>query len=181
MTRLTAREQKLIALGLLVVALALAWLVVAAPLLQGFEDRAARRQALTDTLRQDARLLRLFPAYRRAADAQAREAGDYAFPTSDPAAARSAAEARVAAMIASAGGVLHAVRDQPAGPGQVRLRAEAALTLPALVDLLHQLQDSRPYALVDGLNVSAADPATQPHSTLEARVDVAYAYADRPR
>ena len=182
MSGLTERERKLVALGLLVLALALAWLSVAAPLIQGFQDRSAKREALVDTLRGDARLLRLFPASRRAAAAEAREAGDFAWPTGDAAVARSAAEAKLATAVGSAGGVLRSIRNQPASPGELRLRVEAALTLPALVGLLRQLQDSRPYAVVDALSVTTADPAaSHPLPTLEVRVDVDYAYAAPPR
>ena len=178
MNRLNAREQKLVALGLLVLMLALAWLLAVGPILQGFQDRRSEREALTDTFQRDARLIRSFPALRAALAAQGKDAPLFAFPTDTAAVARSAAEARLAGAVSRAGGMLHAVRDQPAQAGLVRLRADAALTLPALSGLLSELQQSRPYAIVDALSVASSGPAVPgPLQTLEVRLEVAYAYA----
>ncbi len=178
MNRLNPRERKLVALGLLVLVLALAWLGIGAPLLQGFADRRAEREALTDRFRHDARLIADFPSLRARAAAQGRDAGAYAFPTGSAGVARSAAEARLAAAVTTAGGQLQAVRDQPARPGQVRLRVDAALTLPALDGLLRALQDSRPYPTLDAMVVASDGTATaQRLSPLEVRLDVIYAYA----
>lgn len=184
MTGLNPREQKLVAVGLAVLVLALAWLLVASPILQGFDARRSAREDMADTLRRDQRLVASFPRLRAERAALAADAPLYAFPTGDDGAARAAAEARVSAAVGAVGGALHAIRAQAARPGQVRLRAEAALTLPALVALLRRLQAERPYSAVEALNV-AADPAAAlggapgagRGAPLEARFDVVYAYA----
>ncbi len=178
MSGLTERERRLLALGLLVAALAAAWLGIAAPIIGGFSTRRAERAQFTLELERDRRLAHVFPRLRAEQAALAQEAGAYAFQTADAATARSVGEARLAALVTASGGTLHAVRDEAADAGQVRLRADAALTLHGLVGLLAALRSSRPFAVIEALTVSSGEAsAPQTPAPLEMRIDVVYAYA----
>ncbi len=178
MNRLKERERRLLAAALLVAVLAAAWLGIVTPILGGFAVRRAERAQLAAELERDQRLAHVFPRLRAEQVALGLNAGAYAFQTADPAAARSAGEARLATLVTAAGGKLHAVRDEATGAGQVRLRADAALTLHGLVDLLAALRSSRPFAAIEALTVSSGEaPAPQTPAPLEMRIDVVYAYA----
>ena len=178
MNRLTERERRLLALGLLAIVLAAVYWGVVAPVLGGFSARRTERIQLAETLQRDQRLVTLFPNLRAEEAALARDAGAYAVRTADVATARNAGEARLAALVTAAGGTLHAVRDEAGQAGEIRLRADAALTLRGLVGLLAALRSSRPFVAIKALTVSSGDAsATQAPAPLEVRIDVVYAYA----
>lgn len=176
MRRLSERERRLLAVGLLVLVVALAWLAVAAPIIGGFEARAEERRLLRATLARNERLLASLPQLRRRAEAQRREAGRYALPQADPAQAREALKARLAATLAAGGGEVRSVQDadgeRPAG--WVGARADATVTLSQLHDSLERLGNEEPYVVIEYLSIGADRAFTTGVSgPLDVRVEVA--------
>ena len=157
MRPLSARERRLAAVGLLVLAIALVWLVVVSPLVGGFMERAAERRELRETYRRNERLIASLPALRAEAEAQRRNAPRFAVaaPTEDLAA--EALKERLQHLSAQEGFTVAAMEDlqADAAPGAVKLRADVTLTLTQLIDTLRRLQSEDAYVVIDYLSISA--------------------------
>ncbi len=177
MNRLSAREQRLIALAILVGVIALAWIAVVSPIVRGFADRREARAIAVADIQRNARLISSFGAVRGEAAALRRALGVYALSAASPPAAIQAARERLARAVASQAGTLQALRNQPSPAELVRLQADMRITLAGLVGLLHQLEDGRPYAVVDALSVTTGDAAAGPLAPLEIRLEISYSYA----
>jgi general secretion pathway protein M len=181
---LSPRERRLAAIGLLVLAIALLWLAVLAPILSGFADRAQRRRMLLDAYARDERVLAQTASIGRAAAAQRRRATLFRMTAADrPAAAAMLAE-RLAAEVARAGGEMRGVEDLASPPGMVRARLSAAMTWPQAMALVTRLRDMPPLLLVDGTDLAAHDaaddPAARPSPSarpLDIRLDVSAAFS----
>ena len=70
MTNLSDRERRLVAILILIALIALGWLAVAAPILSGFETRAAERERLALVQASNQRLIDNVAQLRRQAEAQ---------------------------------------------------------------------------------------------------------------
>jgi hypothetical protein len=178
MRALQPRERRLSAIALLIVALVLGWLLVVAPIVGGFEDRADRRRALLAAYARDERTLAQVASIGRAAAAQRRRSGLFRMTAADrPAAAAMLAE-RLAAEVARAGGEMRGVEDLGGPSGISRARLQAAMALPQAVALIARLEDTPPLLLVDGAELvahdAADDPATRP---LDVRLEVSAAFS----
>ena len=176
MNGLTARERRLLALGILAGLLAAAWLLVAGPILQGFATRAQVRAQARDTLARDARLTAGFGTARLQA-ARVRQAADaWSIAAPSPALAAEALRERVARDVAAEAGALQALRTEPSPPGRVRLQADLRIPLIPFTRLVRRLETDRPYATVDTLSVAAAEGGSADASApLEVRLEFTYA------
>ena len=157
MRPLTARERRLVALGLLVLAIGLFWLVVVGPLVGGFFDRAQERRDLWAAHRRNERLITSLPALRATAEAQARLAPRFAMAAPSEAAASEAFKDRLRHLATDEGFTIKAIEDVPAeGPaGAVKVRADLTLTLNQLYETVRRLQSEDAYVVVDYLSVTA--------------------------
>lgn len=160
MTRLSARERRLVAVLLLVAAIALAWFGLVAPVADGFAGRAERRAALRDTYARDERTIGQIPAMSRQADLQRRDRARYLLVAPTPAAAAAVLKERLGGTVAAAGGEVRTVEDVAAPAGRLRARLDARLTLPQLTAVLQRLETAPPLLLVDAMTV-ATDPGRQ--------------------
>lgn len=177
MSNLSPREQRLIALGILMGLLALAWLAVASPIISGFSVRRDARATASDTLSHNARLISSFSALRAQGFAVRRAQAAWAIQSASPAIAAELARERVSRAVADSGGSLQALRDEPGLPGVIRLQGDTQIGLEGLQALLHRLEDQAPYAAVNKLSVAASDtPAAQRSSSLQVRFDVSFNY-----
>jgi len=185
MTRLSPRERKLVALLLLVGALFAVWYGVLAPLVGGFVDRAAARQALIESYQRDARAVAQIPSIRRAAEAQRASAEKFVITGANPG---DQLRDRVAAAVVASGGALKTIEDVAGDvsggtPSTVRVRADSQLTIPQLNVLLAGLAQGTPLLVVDALSV-AADEAFQTNrpGQMDVRLEVsARIAAPKPR
>ena len=87
MSGLTAREQRLVALGLLVAVLAASWFGVAGPILHGFDTRQEARVSAQSQLQRNARLIASLGRLKAQVAAERRTAPVYAlsgFPLAPP-------------------------------------------------------------------------------------------------
>ena len=153
----TPRERRLIAVGILVLVIAVAWLAIARPLIDGFVDRAAERRRLTHLQQVDARLIASLPALQAAADAQRAASPRFALAAASESAASDALKARLRSLAAAEGFTLSAVEDLEADApaGEVRLRADMTLTLTQLYETVRRLQSEDAYVVVDYVSVTA--------------------------
>jgi hypothetical protein len=154
---LTARERRLVALGLLVLAIGLFWLVVIGPLVGGFFERAQERRDLWAAHQRNERLIGSMPALRATAEAQRRFAARFATAAPSEAAASEAFKDRLRRLSTDEGFTIRGIEDLPADSpaGVVKLRADLTLTLNQLYETVRRLQSEDAYVVVDYLSVTA--------------------------
>jgi general secretion pathway protein M len=154
---LAPRERRLVAVGLLVAAIAVVWLGLIGPLIDGFSDRAAERARLVANWRRNERLLVDAPIWRAAARSQQTLAERFSLPVASEGLAADTLKARVQKLAADQGYAVTAFQDLTgdAPPGRVRIRADAQMTLTQLCDSLRRLQTEGAYVLVNFLSISA--------------------------
>ncbi|WP_419827474.1 type II secretion system protein GspM [Sphingomonas sp.] len=178
MRTLAPRERRLSAIALLTFTLVLGWVLIVAPIVRGFEDRAERRRELLSAYARDERALAQVASIGRAAAAQRGRAGLFRMAAADqPAAAAMLAE-RLAAEVARAGGEMRGVEDLGGPPGIARARVQAAMALPQAVALIARLEDTPPLLLVDAADLVAHDAADEPTARpLDVRLEVSAAFS----
>jgi len=154
---LSSREQKLLALALLMAAIALVWLAIVQPVVGGFSARAAERERLTQTWHRNERLIAAMPAWRAASEEQRRTAGRFSIDAPSERLAAEALKARIQQLAADEGFNVTAVVDESdlAAPGEVRVRADGELTLTQLCDSLRRLETEGAFVIVDFIAISA--------------------------
>jgi general secretion pathway protein M len=157
MKPLTARERRIAAVGLLVLAVALVWLLLIGPLAGGFLDRAAERRDLRAAYQTNARLVAALPAARAAAEAQAKSAPRFAVPAVSETLAIEAVKERLLRVAADEGVAVKAMDDlqAEAAPGEIKMRVDLTLTLNQLIETLRRLENEDAYVVVDYIAVSA--------------------------
>lgn len=157
MRPLAPRERRLLAVGLLVAAAAMTWLLAVSPLIGGFEARAEQRRELIARYQTNQRLLSAVPTFRAAVLDQRRTAALYQITAPSPNLAAEALKQRLAAALTSAGGAVSAVQQVQAdvAPGWVSVRADAVINLTQLVTTLRQLQNEAPYVVIEYASVGA--------------------------
>jgi general secretion pathway protein M len=157
MRELTDREQRLIALGLLILAIGLGWLLIAGPLVGGFVDRAAERRDEREAYQRNARLIASLPAIRAAFEAQTKSAARFGVTAPTQALAAEALQERLQRLSADQGFTVRAVEDLQADapPGWIKLRADLTATLTQLCATLRRLQSEDAYVDIDDFSVSA--------------------------
>jgi general secretion pathway protein M len=155
--RLTPRERKLIALGILVAAIAALWLGLILPIAGGFAARAHERQDLLMSYRHGQRAMAGAAVWRAQAAVQRRDAGRWAILAPSSALASQALKQRLTGLIAAEGGQLKSVEDVQADvpQGQVRVRADLQLTMSQLTSSLKRLESEDNYVVIESVTVSA--------------------------
>ncbi len=169
--------RRVVAFGLLVLVLAILGLGVIWPIAQGFSDRAAERAQLAEDLAYGRELVASRSAWRVLLMRQRADGGDFAVAAPSASAAAQLSMDRIGSAIQRPGGLLSSLREQPAAPGEARLRVEARLTLTQLVASLRLLEGQKPFVIIEGLSV-ATDPAAsagQP-SPMEVQIDLGVPY-----
>ena len=176
MNGLALRERRLIAVALLLAVGVITWLGLVRPVIDGFLDRADRRAAALDDYVRNARIIRSYHRLRIQAIAHAAPALEITAASS--AAASEAARSQLSGDLTACGAAVHAVREQQATPGAVRLRADFQIELSGLTALLRRIHDQAPSGVVDSLYIAADTMAApgRPHP-LEVHLDVSFAYA----
>jgi hypothetical protein len=157
MKPLNPRERSLVAIGLLVLAVAAAWFVFVTPLLEGFTDRAERREMLIETYVRNQRVLSGIPVWRTQLDEQKQTATKFAIFAPTEALAGEALKSRLNKMTTEVGGTISTIQDVQDGvpSGWVRVRADMQLTLAQLYKCLSRLESEEPYVVVESLSVAA--------------------------
>jgi general secretion pathway protein M len=179
MNGLNPRERKLLAVGLLVLAIAALWLAVASPILNGFAARAEQRRNLLAAFQRNQRLIDAIPAWRAEAEGHKRSASAYAIVAASQIEAQEQLRQRLAAALtgdpASPPSVQDMQSDLPSG--WIGARADAALTATQLYAGLRRLQSEEPYVVVESLSINA-DRAfhTGQAGPLDVRLEISSAF-----
>jgi general secretion pathway protein M len=157
MRALTARERRLVAVGLLILVIGLTWLLIVGPLVGGFVDRAAQRRDLRAALQRNSRVIASLPALRAAADAQAQTSGRFSIAVPTESIAAESVKTRVRRLAADEGFMIKAVDDlqTDAPAGSIELRADLTLSLTQLCELLRHFQSEDAYVVVDDISIAA--------------------------
>lgn len=182
----TAREKRLVAIGLLVLAVALVWLLGIAPIAAGFAERDARRERLLLEYRHNTRSIAAIPRLRRQAERQSEALAGFVLAAPDSAAATQLLRERIERVVTEAGGEFLAGEDADAPAGWVAVRAGARLTLDQLARTLSRLGDEPPWLVIDALDVSADQALVNGRLnpmevSFEAQVPTRPARASQPR
>jgi hypothetical protein len=156
MRPLSARERRLVAVGLLVAVVALVWFLIVGPFVGGFFDRAAERQELIATHQRNQKTMASIPIWRKAAEAQRRHAERFAIPAQSEQLAVEALKERLASLATNEGFQITAIQDLEADTPteEAKVRADLQITLTQLNESLRRLETEGPY-VVEYLSVSA--------------------------
>jgi len=154
---LQPRERRLVAIGLLMAAVAVAWLAIISPLVGGFFARAAERRELIDTYARNQRTMAQIATWRALADQQRASAPRFAIAATSQQLAAETLKARLIKLAADEGFTVSALSDLAADAptGKIRLRCDLQLTLPQLYDSLRRLETEGTYVVIEYLAVSA--------------------------
>jgi Type II secretion system (T2SS), protein M len=155
MTNLSPRERRLVAIVLLLAFIALLWLGIISPLIDGFSTRAEERIKLQTQFAHNERTISTIASLRRSIEQQRLNTVDYRTPGDTVIDATEALKERLGTLVTADGGELRAVQDLSDRPGWARVWAEARLTLPQLITALTKVQNQPPYLAVNGVTVSA--------------------------
>lgn len=155
MRSFSPRERRLVAIGLLILLGALAWLLAMAPLLDGFSARAEERATLRNAYARNIRLINSIPAMRRRAERQRGTTAQFVIGGANVTLARAALREQLQRDFAAAGGQVTALQDAPAAPGEVRAWINGRMTLPQLQQMLVRVNDTPPYLVTETLRISA--------------------------
>ena len=178
MTGLNAREQRLIAVLILLLIIAAAWQLLIAPLVDGFTARSSRRAELIATIERNDRLIGSLPQLRRRIESQRPVRQRFASTAPSREVAADLLRQRLQGCFEGAGASLSALGDSSTAGGWVGASAEGAVTLDQLLRLLTDLQNQRPYLVVTSLTV-VADRAFQSNKldVMDVKIDVAIPYS----
>jgi general secretion pathway protein M len=175
MRPLAPRERRIVALALLVAVVAVAWLALVSPVLDGFQARAQRREELLVQYQANRRLLGSVSTLEKASADLRRTSYQYQITAPSPNVAVDALKQRVGDTITAAGGAVGSIQQVQAGvpPGWVSARVEAQIGLPQLVAAIRELENEGPYVVVQYLSVEADRAANSGHAApLEVRLQV---------
>lgn len=182
MKSLSSRERKLVAIGVLIALLALGWLGVIQPIINGFSERAARREALVMQYSQNLRLIARIELLRRAAEDQRKRSGAYAIfaPSAEQASER--LKERLEASLIKAGGELRSTESVDTRQGWVQANAAATVSNDQLVRWLGLLGTDEPYLAMESLTV-AADRALNSNrpDIMDVKIEVSIPLGDTDR
>ncbi len=178
MTNLSAREQRLIAILILVLLLFLAYRLALAPVIESFAAREEERSRLVTAHQRNERLIAALPILRQHLEAQRTGRALFALVAPNVDAAGSLLKERLASRLTAAGGSLRQTGDVDAEPGWIGASVEGDLTLDQLTAFLATLQNQPPYLVVTAVTV-VADRAYQTGKleVMSVKVDVEIPYS----
>jgi Type II secretion system (T2SS), protein M len=155
MASLSLRERRLVAIALLLAVIAVLWLGILSPLIDGFSTRAEQRIQLQQQFVRNERQIATIAPMRRSIEQQRLGSADYRTPGDTVADATEALKERLGVVVTEGGGELRAIQDVSDQPGWARVWAEARMELPQLIKTLTSVQNQPPYLAVNGVTVSA--------------------------
>lgn len=179
---LARRERRLIALGLLVLAFALAWFVIVRPIQAGFADREDEREQLLTTYARGERVIGAMRATRAALRRQRAGAPDWALDASSPALATDLLRETVLNAARAQHATVASVQETQAQPGTVAVRADLTTTPDRVAALVVALENLRPWPVVEQFNIVADRALEAPGGApIDVRVDLSVRFnASRP-
>ncbi len=173
LSRLSAREQRLVAVLLLLALVALVVRGLVLPIADGFAARAEARRLAEMEYARNQRLIAGAPRLARVAQRQNRELANFILTAPTPAAGADRLQERLQAAIEAAGGEFRGGEALTGQPDQIAVRIEARMTQAQLAAVLARAQNVPPYLAVDGLTIAADSALTSSvPGPLDVRFDV---------
>lgn len=174
MSSLNQREQRLIAVLILLLLMASVWLALLTPLLDGYAARRAERVQVAETYQRNERLIAAMPRIRRQFEAQRIDRARFTLAATSRETGADLLRQRLQRSFEQSGASLSSVGDAPAPGHWVAASAEGAASLDQLVRLLAALHNEPPFLVVTGLTV-VADRAFQSGKldVMNVKIDVA--------
>ena len=177
MSRLSVRERRLVAVLILAALLALAWLLIVAPIRAGFAERQLEREALLLTYARNERIIGTMRQWRAVLAEQRKTAGLFTISAKSPELAASALRDRVVKTARAVGVTQASAAEVPVEDGRIGLRADLVMSVGQLEAFLKQLQNERPLLVVESLAIDA-EPARLSNQAepMEVRLELSAAY-----
>ncbi len=166
MRPLSPRERKLVAVLTLVLAVTAVLLLVIGPVVGGFADRAARREALAQTFHAGEQRIASLGALQAEAQRQAGEMRQRFMAAPDAAEASELLRERIEAAAQELGGDIKASDAVPAEAGWARAAIDVRMSHAQLAALLARLNQMKPTLAVEATTVIADDAMTNYKSDL---------------
>jgi general secretion pathway protein M len=166
MRPLSPRERKLVAVLILVLVATLALLIVIGPLLAGFSERAARREALVQTFHAGEQRIASVGALQAEAERQTAAMRQRFIAAPDAAEASEQLRERIEAAAQELGGDIKASEAVPAETGWARAAIDVRMRHAQLAALLARLNQMKPAIAVETMTVIADDAMTNARSDL---------------
>jgi Type II secretion system (T2SS), protein M subtype b len=174
----TAREQRLLAILILLGVVLLLSIAIVMPLYQGFIDRAEQREMLRLQAQHYERTIASIPRLRRISEASRNAVRDFTMAAPTPDRGGVQLEERLHAGVRAVGGEFHASDHEGSDKHMLRARATARMTLPQLTSLLVLLQNDRPYLVIESLNITADDAlVSQKAGPLDVKMEISIPFA----
>jgi general secretion pathway protein M len=172
----TGRQGRVLALGLLVLAAIVLWLGVATPLMDFYDARTAKVTQRAALAARMADLAGELPELQTRAAAVPANNGAATFDGATDALAGATLQSQLQSLAAAAGATLSSTETltaEPAGPyRRIGVKLSISAPLPVLVQLLAQIEQSRPPMLIDDLQIHGS-PIVLPGVTASA-LDVGF-------
>ena len=183
MTRLSPRERRLVALLLLVASVAVLWLAVVSPIIDGFAARAADRQRLAALYANNSRLIASIGRLRTLVARQRADQAIFRIIAQNALAADEILKERLTDTVSKVGGRTRSVQEASAGPSEARAWVEARMSLPQLSATLAELENETPLLALKSLSVAANQTASDSQADLlDVRIEASARYDNaRPR
>jgi hypothetical protein len=153
----SARERRLIALLILTVLVAAIHFLIVAPIVAGFQARAARAEQLRLLYVHNVRTVATIPRLRRDAERARAAAQSFFLAVPGTEAGREVLKDRVQRAVEAAGGSIREGADAEGATGWARIRVSARTTLPQLTAVLANLQNQPPWLVIDHVGISAGN------------------------
>ncbi len=166
MRPLSPRERKLVAVLILLLAVSLVLTLVISPLVSGFTERAARRDALVQSLHAGEQRIRSLAALEAEAERQTGEMRALFMAAPDAEEAGELLRERIETAAQDTGGDIKTSEAMPTEQGWARAAIDVRLSHKQLAALLARLNALKPALAVDTLLVIADDALTNSRSDL---------------
>jgi general secretion pathway protein M len=153
----TGRQGRILALGLVLLAAILVWLIVAAPLMDLYASQASKlgqQMALADRM---AQLAAEVPALKTRAAAVPANNGSATFEGATDALAGATLQSQLQTLAGTAGATLSSMETltaEQSGPyRRIGVKLSISAPLPVLAQLMSQIEQARPPMLIDDLQI----------------------------
>ena len=160
----TGRRGQAIAVGLAVLAVAIVWLGLFAPLAAWYADRSQALDALRSRAAREAALIATLPALRAEAETAAKTPTRAVLTGDSDAIAGASLQEQVQTMATGNDAQLTSIETLPAEQsGQYRrigVRVELSAQLPVVIALLKAVEEAQPSMLVDDIRLTATPVAS---------------------
>ena len=181
MTGLSRREQRLLAIGILLAGVTLLWVLVVVPIADGFAERDVRRDQLVALHARNARLIQALPRWRNLDTAQRASATRYGILAPSVETATELSREGISRTVAGEGGSVKTIREQPGRSDRLRLRADLQLTSGQLTAILRKLENQAPIMIIDSVSITADQAAAAGRAAaMDVRIDTITSYSRVP-